>query len=77
MTTLQIKKKVHDLVENADERLLKMVYALMKEYESSEYEFSVEEKKIIYRRTKELKSGKDKGISLAEAVKHAKSALKK
>ncbi len=53
MTTLQIKKKVHDL------------------------EFSAEEKRIIHKRTKELKSGKDKGMSLAETVKYAKATINK
>ncbi len=77
MTTLQIKKKVHDLVENADDRLLKMVYALMTEYESSVYEFSAEEIKETYRRSKELKSGKVKGLSHDEVIKRAKAVLKK
>ncbi len=82
MTTLQIKKKVHDLVENADERLLKMVYALMKEYKTSvyefpEYELTAEDKKEVYRRSKELSTGQVKGISLDEVVKYARSAIKK
>ncbi|CAN5371670.1 hypothetical protein BH09BAC5_BH09BAC5_22150 [soil metagenome] len=77
MTTVQLRKKVHQFVDQADDRLLKMVFAMMNEYSSSEYEFSAEEKKIIYGRTKEYKSGKDKGISPAEAVKYAKSVLKK
>lgn len=77
MTTTQIKKKVHDLVETADERLLKMVYVLMKEYKSDEYPFSVEEKEETYRNSRELKTGKAKGVSLEDALKRARKKLKK
>jgi hypothetical protein len=77
MTTTQIKKKVHDLVETADERLLKMVYVLMKEYKAAEYPFSVEEMEETYRNSRELKTGKAKGVSLEDALKRAKKALKK
>ena len=77
MTSLQLRKKVHAIVEHADDRLLKMVYALMTEYESSVYEFSAEEMKETYHRSKELKSGKVKGLSHDEVIKRAKAALKK
>ncbi|CAN5737001.1 hypothetical protein BH11BAC7_BH11BAC7_32470 [soil metagenome] len=77
MTALQIKKKVHDLVENADDRLLKMVYALMTEYESSYFEFTAEEKKEIYKRSKDIKSGKIKGLSLEELTTSVRKKLKK
>lgn len=77
MTEVQLRKKIHAFVDHADERLLKLVYALMTEYESSVYEFTVEEKKEIYRRSKELKSGKIKGVSLEDAVKKARRSLKK
>lgn len=77
MTTLQIKKKVHDLVENADERLLKMVYVLMKEYKATGYEFTAEEIQETYRHSKELKTGKVKGVSLDEALKRVRRSLKK
>ena len=77
MTNIQLRKKVHAIVEHADERLLKMVYALMTEYESSEYEFSVEEKRETYGHSRELKSGKSKGISIEDALKRARKSLKK
>ncbi len=77
MTTLQIKKKVHDLVENADERLLKMVYALMKEYKVTGYEFTAEEIRETYRHSEELKSGKVKGVTLEDALKRVRKSSKK
>jgi Mor family transcriptional regulator len=77
MTTIQLRKRVLAIVEHADDRLLKMVYALMTEYESSGYEFSVEEKGETYRRSKDLKSGKVKGLSLEETIKKAKNSTKK
>ncbi len=77
MTEAQLRKKIHAFVDHADERLLKLVYALMTEYEASTFEFTVEEKKEIYRRSKELKSGKVKGVSLEDAVKKARRSLEK
>lgn len=77
MTSVQLRKKVHAIVDHADERLLKMVYAMMTEYESSVYEFSAEDIKETYRRSKELKSGKVKGLSHDEVIKRAKAVLKK
>ncbi|HTL83227.1 MAG TPA: hypothetical protein VL651_16045 [Bacteroidia bacterium] len=77
MTTIQLRKKVHAIVDNADERLLKMVLAMMQEYESPAYVFTAEEKKEIYRRSKELRSGKVKGYTLEETLRSVRSAIKK
>lgn len=77
MTTVQLRKKVHEIVDHADERLLKMVYAMMQEYELHEHELTVEEKAEIYRRSKDLKSGKVKGLMLEELSGSVRKKIRK
>ena len=77
MTTLQLRKKVHTIVDTADERLLKMIFAMTSEYNSVQDDWLVSEEEIAYERIKAMKSGKVKGLSLEELVKKAKTSLKK
>lgn len=77
MTTIQLRKKIHDIVDHADDRLLKMIYAFSKEYDSETNDWLLKEDEIAYTRINEMKSGKVKGLSLDEVVKKAKSSLKK
>jgi len=37
MSTITIKKRLHDVVDNADSLLLKMLYAVAKEYAAENY----------------------------------------
>lgn len=77
MTTVQLRKKVHEIVDTADERLLKMVYAMMNEYEYYDLELTVEEQAELYKRSKELKSGKVKGLTMKELSGSVRKNLKK
>lgn len=77
MTTVQLRKKVHEIVDTADERLLKMVYAMMNEYEYHDLELTVEEQAELYKRSKELKSGKVKGLTMKELSASVRKNLKK
>lgn len=69
MSTIKIRKKIQDYIEHADERILKMVYAMLTKYEKTEYSESVltEEQQLeIDRRWENHKSGKSKSYSLEE-----------
>lgn len=80
MTALKIKAKVHDYIEHADERILKVVYAMLKEYEKNEDSTSwlTEEQKLeIDKRWENHKKGKSKSYSVEEAKKFVKAQLKK
>jgi len=58
MQTTSIRQKLHEYIENSDEKLLKLLYALAKEYnedEDFEYEFSAEDiRQFDERRAKRL-----------------------
>jgi len=47
MSTAQIREKLHQLINKADERFIKMVYALAKEYQEDDFELSNEHQKIL------------------------------
>lgn len=59
MQTTAIRQKLHQYIDNSDEKLLKMMLAIAKEYneeENLEYEFTAEDIKVLdERRQKRLK----------------------
>jgi putative addiction module component (TIGR02574 family) len=80
MTTIKIREKVHNIIDNADERILKVVYAMLKEFEKTETTISSltdEQQEEIERRWKNHKSSKSKSYSLDEVNKLVKGMLKK
>lgn len=64
-------KKNYDLID----RLLKMIHAFSKEYDTETTDWLVREDEIAYRRINEMKSGKVKGLSLEEVVSKARAFL--
>lgn len=80
MTTVKIREKVHSIIDNVDERILKAVYAMLKEYEKVEASASAlteAQKEEIDRRWENHKIGKSKSYSIDEASKYVKTRLKK
>lgn len=78
MTRVQIKNKVQDYLDHADERILKMVYALLKEYQKtpdSESLMTDAQKVEIDRRWKLHKSGKSKSYTIEEMRQHITAKL--
>jgi hypothetical protein len=70
MTAANIRQKLHQYIDEGDEKLLKLMYAVAKEYNEEddfEYDFSEEEIKLFEeRRTKRL-SGEIKTYGWQEA----------
>ncbi|MCC6690634.1 MAG: addiction module protein [Bacteroidia bacterium] len=80
MTTVQIRKMVHAIIDNSDDRILKVVYAMLKEYEKVESAPSLlteEQKKEIDRRWENHKTGKSKSYTIQEVDKYFKVRFKK
>ena len=73
MTTTKIRQKVMEYINNADERILNAVYAMLKEYEGMPAGKSVLSEKqyeIIEGRWKNHKSGKSKSYTIEQAKRH-------
>ncbi len=70
MGTISIREHLHDYVEKGDEKLLRLLYALAKEYnDDDEFEFELSEEDIKMfdeRRTKRL-SGESKTYNWQQA----------
>ena len=72
MQTTQIREKLHQYIESSDEKLLKLMFALAKEYNDEDdfdYEFTSEDIKIFDERRNKRLSGESKTYSWAEAKK--------
>lgn len=80
MTTVKIREKVISIIDHADDRILKAIYAMLREYEKAEATPSVlteSQKKEIDRRWENHKSGKSKSYTIDEVNKYIKTRLKK
>lgn len=63
MEVTNIRQKLHQYVDKGDEKLLKLLYAIAKEYtedDDFEYEFSEEEIKLFEERRAKRLSGESK-----------------
>jgi hypothetical protein len=70
MQTAQIRQKLHEYVDNSEEKLLKLMLALAKEYnedEIFEFEFTAEDIKILDERRAKRLSGESSLYSWQEA----------
>ena len=70
MTPANIREKVEEYIDKRDEKLLKLMYAVAKEYNEEddfEYEFSDEEIKLFEERRAKRLSGESKTYSWEEA----------
>ena len=63
MSTLELRKSVLNYVDSADDRLLKLIKALVETYQEDEnnYEISEEHQKVLDRRLEDHKAGPDAG----------------
>ncbi len=65
-----IRDELHEYINNGDEKLLKIMYAVAKEYnESDDFEFSAEEITELEERKRKRLNGESKVYSWEEAKK--------
>lgn len=69
MNTIVIKEKLHNYIENCDDKVLKLMFAIAKEYseEDDSYEFTDEEIKVFQERREARLSGASKTYSWQDA----------
>jgi phosphoribosylanthranilate isomerase len=70
--TATIRQKLHQYVEQGDERLMKLMYALAKEYnenEDDDYIFKEEDIHLFDERSKKRSTGESKVYDWKEAMK--------
>jgi putative addiction module component (TIGR02574 family) len=71
MESVTIKEKLQEYIESGDEKLLKLMYAVAKEYVEDEDEYELTEEQIaeLDRRRESWLSGESKGYTWEEAKK--------
>lgn len=70
MEPLNLRQKLHQYIDQGDEKLLKLMYAVAKEYNEDddfEYRFAEEEIRLFEERTAKRLSGESKTYSWKEA----------
>ncbi|MDR3711308.1 MAG: hypothetical protein P4L51_00710 [Puia sp.] len=70
MEPSSIRQKLHQYVDKGDDKLLKLMYAVAREYNEDddfEYQFTDEEIKIFEQRTAKRESGESKTYNWKEA----------
>ena len=76
MTTTAIRSKVHKYIDEADLKVLEVVYQLLEVYRQNNSSLLTnEQQKEVLKRSTLYKAGKIKGYSLAEARKLVKQKL--
>ncbi|MBW8050989.1 MAG: hypothetical protein FVQ77_11760 [Cytophagales bacterium] len=66
MSTTKIREELHQTIDQGDERLVKMIYAMVREYNNEEFELSDEHKKILDERLASHKADPRSGSSWGE-----------
>ena len=76
MTTTAIRKKVHQYVDEAEEKVLEAIYSMLKLYmdEGSESLMSKEQKAEIDKRGKQYRQGKLKTSSWEEVKQRTRAS---
>jgi hypothetical protein len=78
MSTSNIRKKVHQYLDEADNNILEVVYKLLEVYRNTNTTLlSEEQQKEVLKRSALYKQGKSEGISLSEARKKIQGKLAK
>ena len=76
MTTTAIRTKVHKYIDEADNKVLEVVYQLLEVYRQGNSSLmTAEQQKEILNRSTLYKAGKIKGFSITEARKRIKQKL--
>ena len=76
MTTTAIRSKVHKYIDEADAKVLEVVYQLLEVYRQNNSSLLTDEQqKEVLKRSALYKAGKIKGYSLADARKLVKQKL--
>ncbi len=79
MDTVVIRAELHGYIDSVSDEKLEEIYALMKNEKNMPYEWWKDEELVIEleRRSADLKSGKDPGVTLEESMARLKSSRKK
>ncbi len=68
-TTINLKKRIHEFIVEADERILRIFNGIIEAEKKEELELSDEHKEILHQRLQKHKENPDSGKSWSEVKK--------
>ncbi|MBC7399956.1 MAG: addiction module protein [Mucilaginibacter sp.] len=75
MSTAQIRQRLHELIDTAEDKKLKAIYTLLEDDEPDGYSLSATQKKELDRRVENLQKGISKTYTWEETTAMAEQAL--
>lgn len=71
-TTINLKKRIHEFIEEADERILRIFNGIIEAEKKEDFELTEEQKEILDQRLQHHKENPDSGKSWSEVKKSLK-----
>lgn len=75
MSTAQIRQRLHEIIDMAEDKKLKAIYTLLEDDEDDQYKLSVEQKEELDRRLADHQNNIGKTYSWAETMAMAEKAV--
>ena len=75
MSTAQIRQRLHEIIDTAEDKKLKAIYTLLEDDYQEEYELSAEQKRELDRRLHDHENGIGRTYTWEETVAMAEQAL--
>ena len=72
MQPVQIRQKLHEYIDTADEKKLEAIYTVLKDSMDTDYKYNVEELEAIYTRRDKYKSGEEPILTAEEFVNYVR-----
>ncbi len=68
MSTAQIRQRLHEIIENVEDKKLKAIYTLLESDSHDNYSFTEEQKKELDRRLDDYQNGRGKNYTWDEVI---------
>jgi hypothetical protein len=68
MATAQLKEKLHEYIDTADEKKLEAIYTILQDNIGADHQYSTDELAVFYNRRQEYKNGKGENLTVEEFI---------
>jgi F0F1-type ATP synthase gamma subunit len=68
MATEQLKEKLHEYIDTADEKKLEAIYTILQDTIEDDQQYSADELAVFYNRRQEYKNGEGENLTVEEFI---------
>jgi hypothetical protein len=68
MATAQLKEKLHEYIDTADEKTLEAIYTILQDTIGEEQQYSADEMAVFYTRRQEYQNGEGENLTVEEFI---------